>query len=254
MSRRLYSFLFSLVLSTCSAAPFLPIQPTGNPDQGLSVGQFISTSIQRRTISETYRKRNTRTWNAAAFVDPSDILSTIGDFYKNKPFVSAFVTCAIKSAAADWIAQTNVNQRTREGPAEHAPAPFRRKQTLAFFLYGGIYQGVGFELLYNVYFPKWFGNSVAKKVFADLAVFSPLATLPVAYLFKAAVLQYSFYKAMSDYKTDVMEKSLLTKFWILWIPIQTVCFSVVPQHYRVAFNAAISFFWMILFSTISSEK
>lgn len=40
-----------------------------------------------------------------AFIDPSSLLSTVGTFYETQPYASAFLTCAVKGAAADLVAQ-----------------------------------------------------------------------------------------------------------------------------------------------------
>ena len=249
--------LIFLVSSSCSASSFLPFQLRAQ--QANKINQrdrnnlcFIKASSEGRAFSRLacFRRSSGRTSNTA-FVDPSEFLSAIGACYKDAPLASAFLTCAIKGAAADWVAQSNTKNKSR---CIQTPVTFQLKRNLAFLLYGGLYQGLGFELIYNVWFQQWFGDSVAMKVFASLFILTPCVTLPLSYLFQALFSQDSFHNAMQQYKRDVTEKALLTKCWLVWIPLEVLCFSVVPPHYRISFMAVFSFFWMILFSSISSRN
>jgi protein Mpv17 len=40
----------------------------------------------------------------------------------------------------------------------------------------------------------------------------------------------------------------------LWIPVSIVNFLFVPEHFRVAFVAVVSFFWMIILSLIANKS
>ena len=55
------------------------------------------------------------------------------------------------------------------------------------------------------------------------------------------------------YKEADAKRDLLTKYWLLWTPVQFATFGVVPPQYRIAFIAVVSFFWLIVLSTISSR-
>jgi hypothetical protein len=55
------------------------------------------------------------------------------------------------------------------------------------------------------------------------------------------------------YKHDITESGLLKKYWLLWGPVNSFTFSVIPQHFRIPFMASISFFWMIALSYISAK-
>lgn len=59
---------------------------------------------------------------------------------------------------------------------------------------------------------------------------------------------------MRRYWHDVRRNGLWTKYFALWGPVQCLTFSVVPEHYRVSFIACVSFFWLIILSTISSKN
>lgn len=132
------------------------------------------------------------------------------------------------------------------------------KRNLAFVLYGGLYQGCCQEFIYNNIFPAWFGTGISTKtvltkVLFDLGVLTPLLCLPLAYLVKALIFQYTFKEGIRLYLEDVSEHGLLRKYWMIWFPVQCLTFGVVPQHYRIAFIALISFFWLIILSSISGR-
>jgi hypothetical protein len=53
---------------------------------------------------------------------------------------------------------------------------------------------------------------------------------------------------------DILRKDLLKTYWLIWIPAQTLTFSVVPPHLRVLFVALVSFCWVTILSSISSSS
>lgn len=132
------------------------------------------------------------------------------------------------------------------------------QRNIAFLLYGSLYQGVAQEFIYNHLYPLYFGTGtdlrvVLVKVAFDLLVQTTLVTLPIAYLTKAIIYKYSFREAMQRYLDDVRNHGLLIKYFSLWGPVQCITFSIIPEHYRIAFIAFVSFFWLIILSTISSR-
>ena len=154
------------------------------------------------------------------------------------------------------------------------------KRNFAFVVYGALYQGITHEYVFNHCYPVWFGTGcevqvVAAKVAFNLLIQTTLVTLPVAYLCKAFICVPSddsdknneedttttddeshnpAYTAMSKYWQDIQHQGLLWKCFALWGPVQCLTFSVVPEHLRVTFMAAVSFFWLILLSSISSNE
>ena len=54
------------------------------------------------------------------------------------------------------------------------------------------------------------------------------------------------------YMTDI-DEGLLTKYWTVWLPAQTLSFSMIPEHLRVVFMATVSFGWFIVLSSAQSE-
>jgi len=163
------------------------------------------------------------------------------------------------------------------------------KRNLAFLLYGSLYQGCVHEYVFNTLYPEWFGiattpDVVAVKVAFNLLIQTTLVTLPVAYILKALIqnepettttennqsitttttmtededtlttLPQPLQSAMDKYWQDIQHQGLLWKCFALWGPVQCLTFSIVPEHYRVTFIAAVSFFWLILLSRISCNE
>jgi len=71
---------------------------------------------------------------------------------------------------------------------------------------------------------------------------------------QALVYGYPKREALNKYFVDVKENGLLTKYWSLWVPLSFINFSLVPPHFRVAFVAFVSFFWMILLSFVANKE
>jgi len=189
-------------------------------------------------------------------------IGTINSFYINFPFLAAFVTCGIKASVADIIAQKRQKKKENENDlSAYKEASTKRleyQRNIAYILYGGFYLGIAQEYIFNHLFPIWFGSgtgmkNVLKKVLFDTLVVSPFLCLPTAYLFKALVFKYSPKEGLRRYKDDVLHHGLLKKCWSLWIPVQCLTFSVVPTHLRITFIALVSFFWLIILSSISTN-
>ena len=133
------------------------------------------------------------------------------------------------------------------------------RRNLAFLFYGGAYQGIFQEFLFNGIFPRLFGDDVGigtakKKVMFDMLVISPCLCLPVAYIIKSLVFQESFQDGIRRYVSDVRTNGLLKKYWSVWFPVQCLTFTVIPVQFRITFIACFSFFWLILLSTIASKN
>ncbi|VEU33840.1 unnamed protein product [Pseudo-nitzschia multistriata] len=141
-------------------------------------------------------------------------------------------------------------------------------RNLAYVLYGGIFVGLMSHIEYNMIFPAIFGQEktfeiIVKEVCFDNLIVAPTMWLPPAYFIKACVYSASsdedsgpggiFREGLEKYLADVRDNQLLQKYWSIWFPAHSISFSVVPDHLRVAFMASISFFWFILFSSVSSQ-
>mmetsp|Transcript_9442 Transcript_9442/g.23075 ORF Transcript_9442/g.23075 Transcript_9442/m.23075 type:complete len:291 (+) Transcript_9442:206-1078(+) len=211
---------------------------------------------------------------------PSTAASAISTFYKNNRFKGAFLTCSVKACTADAVAQyiaagkqrrededmakkdnalskLNPLRKTRGGDlalSAKKKFSFDLRRSLAFLLYGGFYQGCANEFIYNNILPllgtgtDW--KTVARKVVLELGFVSPLVCIPMAYLVKGLLIGRTISASYANYWDDVKTKGVVFKNWMIFIPVQSLTFSVIPPHLRVSFVAVVSFFWMIILSCI----
>jgi protein Mpv17 len=215
-------------------------------------------------------------------VSDSALLSDIDVLWRTYPYTAAALVCGFKASAADIIAQVKeesgdeenedepkINNKVLEATAvekdeEEAPTfsflsntDWRRNG--AFIAYGALYQGITQEFFYNHMYPIWFGTgtgmeTVLTKVAFTLLVQTTVLTLPTLYASKALIEGFSLKEAAQQYIYDIQYQGLLQKFYVLWGPVLCLTFSVIPEQYRVTFIALISFFWLIILSSISSQE
>jgi len=190
----------------------------------------------------------------ALLSSPSAVLGAIDSFYRNSPVEAAALTCGAKAAASDTISQ----RRAALVAALETRDSFCWSRNAAFTAYGAIYTGCVQHYLYNEVYPHIFGSgtsmaTVLQEVAFDNFVHAPLLCLPTLYLLKAIVFEQPLAEGLSKYVSDA-RGDLLLKYWAVWIPSQCLTFSVVPEHLRIAFVAFVSFFWLIILSTISSRE
>jgi protein Mpv17 len=215
-------------------------------------------------------------------------LQALDHWFTAAPYASAFCVTALKATGADMLAQVRERRALARGVSSSQagdttgesnaptdtlsviscdnisceivtpqPSPFVWRRTGAFFFYGGLYQGCVQHFIFNHLFPVWFGEStglltVASKVLVDQFILTPFLCLPAAYLAKAIAFNYPLNEGLRRYAADA-RKDLLIKYWTIWGPVQCLTFSVVPPQWRIAFIAFVSFFWLIILSTISSR-
>lgn len=146
----------------------------------------------------------------------SSLISVIDNFYQTMPLTSAFLTCGVKASAADVVAQKT--QAAKDRANYEDVSPFQKKRNFAFLMYGGLYQGIAQEIIFNELFPILFGQgtdvlTVASKVLFDSFIVTPLVCLPVAYVVKSVIFQYSLKEAFDRYITDITKNGLLFKYW-----------------------------------------
>jgi Mpv17 / PMP22 family len=225
---------------------------------GRSVDSFpvVSRSTTITGNGHTTAQRSSR----LVLLDATVVLTGLDALFRSAPYTTAAITCGIKA----WVAQSRqYNCEFQASPSSsssssRAARSLDLKRNIAFLLYGAVYQGMAQEFIYNRLYPTLFGAGtswgvVASKVAFDLLVQTTLATLPIAYLIKAVIYQYTWKESLRRYRDDVLNRGLLTKYYMLWGPVQCITFSIVPEHYRVTFIACVSFFWLIILSTISSR-
>ncbi len=127
---------------------------------------------------------------------------------------------ALKGWAADFISQ-RAEYATKDEEDEEVPIKipkkkfqFQFKRNLAFLSYGGFYQGIFQEYLYNDQFNKLFGSkndmkTAFMKVTFNMFVIAPFLCLPMAYLIKAVVFKQTLSSGMRNYMNDVQQNGLV---------------------------------------------
>lgn len=175
----------------------------------------------------------------------------VATFYKAFPIIAGFLTASTKAAVADSMAQYH-DVDTKK---------FDVKRNLAMVLYSGLVLGISCEIMYNRLFPILFGTAASntastalKMTLFDGFVNAPLLWLPPAYIAKALLYRYPKREALQKYVVDVKENGLLKKYWCLWLPMSMINFLIVPVHFRIAFVAAVSFFWMTILSLVANNN
>lgn len=91
------------------------------------------------------------------------------------------------------------------------------------------------------------------KSLLNMVVIAPFLCLPTMYFAKGVVFD-EMDRWLKNYLYDVQHKGLLQKYWIVWGPVNTLTFSIVPEDMRITFVACISFFWSIVLSSIANSE
>ena len=257
---------------------FLPALVVQVATPGLTVLSFQATPLVGRPAATTRRQ-------PLQGVADSAILSDIDVLWKTYPYTAAALVCGFKASAADMVAQvkelkseddeeadsgsntkntqiaaaaTTDAIETEEAPSFSFLSAADWKRNAAFIAYGALYQGITQEFFYNHMYPIWFGTgtgleTVLTKVAFTLLVQTTVLTLPSLYASKALIEGFSLQEAGRQYIYDIQYQGLLQKFYVIWGPVLCLTFSVIPEQYRVTFIAMISFFWLIILSSISGQ-
>ena len=156
---------------------------------------------------------------------------------------------ALKGTAADWIAQRasgNSGKGTEDEELQNKPQQpfqFQYKRNLAFLLYGGFYQGLFGEYLYNDIFSQLFGTdndmlTAVKKLVFNLVVIAPFLCLPMAYIIKSFIFGKAVSAGVREYIHDVRANSLVVRDTLCYIFVflmNNTCFST-NLHYFINCN------------------
>jgi hypothetical protein len=195
--------------------------------------------------------------NASSLSFPSRTAALINDFYMNQNrFKVAFLTCSTKACAADlvaqWIDRTaekrriannnegggNTKNTQQASPDKKLSIDFRR--AAVFLLYGGLYQGMAQEYIYNDIYATLFGSgtdilTASKKVSAEMFVLTPLLCIPAAYLIKGLLGGNTIRGALKKYRDDVIHRKILFINW-------SKCFG---RHDKSALTCAIDIYKLL---------
>lgn len=208
----------------------------------------------------------------SSFLDHGATLSLAytGSMVTNR-YTVAFAVSALKGWAADVVAQKVENKVAVKSSlseeqdilsvssASEPKFEFKYMRNLAFLIYGGLYQGIFQEYLYNEEFNHLFGTgsdiqtALLKNGF-NLLVIAPFLCLPMAYIIQALVMNKTVTSGIESYMEDVQQNGLVQKYWMLWGPVNMLTFSVVPEELRIPFITAISFFWSVCLASISGSE
>lgn len=264
--KRLLGFLLGATApSRCTVSAFLSIAPKTssspllvNPSSPITSDARgcleITTSNRLHSGGSFANRRSPSSSSSALAASPLNLATvgtTVAKFYKAFPLVAGFLTASTKACFADSLAQYRDVCTTK----------FNFKRNIAMVLYSGLILGCSCEIMYNRCFPILFGAGTAernvvralKMTLFDGFINAPLFWLPPAYIAQAIVYRYPKREAIQKYITDVKENGLLKKYWSLWLPMSMINFLFMPAHFRVAFVAMVSFFWMIILSIVANN-
>jgi protein Mpv17 len=232
MARFIQALLLALLASSCSSFSTIP-------------------SDSRQMLLPTYQKNDNAVGSSYRQSHLKDAtISAVESFFITNPYLAAFLTCSAKASAADFIAQTKASASNVD-----------LSRNAAFLVYGGLYQGMAQQFMYSTVFPGMFGHDLdlyglISQVAFDMTVVGPFLCLPLAYAVKGMFIgNDNVETGLQKYVHDVSSQGLLFKYWALWTPVNFLTFGIIPLHFRVAFVAFISFFWIfILSSTAAAES
>jgi hypothetical protein len=203
---------------------------------------FFIQSLQKKVTSEDKVTGATET-SENAYVQ----------FAKENPSINNIMIATVKTAGADFLAQTAFGSEA-----------FDVERSLLFALFGAVYLGA-FQYLYQVnIFKKIFDvdkftsqswsdkmkdvpglKALAAQTGLDLTVLT-LVYLPTFYIFKASVFSGSmdpsvwFSSGISTYQANFSSDE--TDLIKVWLPADLVCFSV-PLYLRLPVRHVVSFVW-----------
>ena len=214
----------------------------GFPQQAISP---ISSDASR-----TSSKSSSSSLNLSAVTGGLDL------FFQAHPFATAFLAGGTQASVADWVAQSrerlSQNRPRSASSSNHKRQPwYCPRRNLSFLLYGGLYQGMANEFIFNRLLPSLIQHKLLQALVA-VFVFGSFLSLPIAYTIKAVV--FGHHDGMARYWHDVTHQGLLRKFWSVWVPVNLLNFGWFPSHYRITVNSIVDFCWLMILSSISSRK
>lgn len=168
-----------------------------------------------------------------------------------RPVAAAVLITGTKTCIADLIVQKSWEKRSE----------IDWKRNAVFTVFGLGYLGAFQCFLYSKCFPRWFGtkltpSSTAACVVFDQTINTGVWYYPLFYLVQDAIVNS---KIDQDTVRDAKDRYLrniaadMTNCWKLWVPAQTVNFSVVPLHWRAPYAAGISFVWTMVLSSLRGD-
>lgn len=160
-------------------------------------------------------------------------------FHRN-PFITSGLTMGSKASFCDAAAQYLADPKCELDYLRMA------KFTIFCVGYAGCFQHYVFNVLYARLFP---GNSMfvaVQKTLTDNLVHSPFVYLPSYYIYKSLACNDSMTSGLIEYRSSGFQ--VFKACCWLWIPAQFICFSFIPMHFRILFNAFVGTIWEVILS------
>ena len=170
--------------------------------------------------------------------------------WRRHAFVLGTAFTGVKTCVADILVQKQYEKRES--------IDWRRN--LVFSSFGLCYLGAFQYVQYTLWFPRLFPGSgavvVAKRVGFDQIINTGMWYYPLFYMVQSCVMDSRFDQetataGLERYKRNITSDILYC--WTLWVPFQTINFSIVPVHMRVPFAASVSFVWVCILSALRGD-
>jgi protein Mpv17 len=167
--------------------------------------------------------------------------------WKRHAFVLGSCATGCKTSIADILVQ-----KQYEGKKE-----IDWKRNFVFASFGLFYLGAFQYVQYTIWFPRFLPGThwtdVAKRVCFDQTINTGLWYYPLFYVVQSMVMNNAFDQQRAEeglqrYRNNIA--SDMMNCWQLWIPFQSINFSIVPIHLRVPFAAGVSFVWSCILSAL----
>ncbi|GBG26162.1 Mpv17-like protein 2 [Hondaea fermentalgiana] len=160
----------------------------------------------------------------------------------DRPVITNAVTAGLLGMTGDAVCQFGIEGKTL--------ATFDTNRMLSMATFSAFYSRVNFKLfqLYPRILPavvkrKPLGEGVASSLIDNL-VHSPLLYLPTFFLWTGAVEGKTISRSMEDMCEQF--STIMQSLLLIWLPVNTFTFSVVPQSQRVCFVAVANLVWNIV--------
>jgi len=167
------------------------------------------------------------------------------------PYSTAITTAGVKGVASDLFAQVVVERRARL-------QDLSLSRTMAFASFGCLYCGLFASWKYNTLYTSLFGASttlsvISSKISMDMLCSAPLVYFPTYFIVKGLFNGQSPLASVKEFLKPAGRK-MLTQYWMVWLPVEVVMWTLIPAHLRIAFICAVSLIWQVFLSTMSFRK
>lgn len=173
-------------------------------------------------------------------------LSRMNAFFKKHPLFISLVGNTIKTASADIITQTYLENKKE----------LDLQRLSVFTSFGFVYLGGWQHYLFNNLFVrcekimtlskyKPFSQSIIL-TFLDLGIHTPIMYYPSFYMIKGYLEKQSVNDIIKTYNENI--KNDMIAIWKVWFPAQMVNFTFIPIHLRMPFITSVSFGWTMILS------